>query len=1253
MVVMSKEACSFSGSAVRPTFGVLHTWPGVKNAEYEVIQRIIRASENIGVNVLIVDNDGYVVDTGEHQELDRGRQITRSDCSFVLSLHFESPRLLDIFTYAALWNPLDFYGFFGYNRAIEKLASHNDVLSCRSDVADAHAANLFSSLGRDVQLPVPTFYHTVPGPYLEPKVTADSRLFYIGINWERISGTKGRHHDLLECLDDEGLIRIYGPEEFQGVRPWGGFKCYEGSIPFDGRSVLEKINAAGICLVLSSQSHQQSGIMSSRLFEALAAGAVIICNPHPLIEKYFSDCVYVIDDDVTPMELSSRIRDLVLGIRKDPAVALERAQTAQARFIQDGFGLEHCLNALFEGHSQRVANFEKQHFSTEATKVSVLLIYPGFDIEVLEKMIANVRRQRGVEINLIVMCDTSLQDRFLARIEVACLGDRLKATILHETICETKPNQPAGILRANRTNPMFAKALDLLEGDFFCIMQADDVWFEDHLTTLARTLQNHQDATFACSGRVTETVAARGRKLRHLDSLPLKDFGRLLEVSYPRDVGRFLYRASLLQQLSSAIRGVLPTLDGQEHRLLNVWAALGSLPAQSNYATYLHDEAMNLAVHTPYFPLQTQIEVIRDTVRGRSDWLLKLASTRQYERSEAELQISPRVRFDRFPRIDRGRMCTPDDVRVTEFHSSSGDGFWMDGLESVLRFELEMDTPENWLVLLCSGRNADGVEQRVSVVLNGQSIGSATVSERLQKVYFQIPQNCVRGSSLHRLELKLAHAKPVFDSFGKKIDSRKLGLNLRAFGIVDKRPALRMQLDQIYEGHTHGDEILSASTGFFHFEASAAWIDGITASIELELTAPRGQRWLSLTAAGRRSEVGRLQNCQVSLADKTLGTIELDKRFERFYLEIPDTVEGHVQLKFEAAHAEPVRDRDGAVIDARKLGVRIKSLGVVTKRIDRQLQAGRIYNLADQSAEFNNANVGFFSVENGSAWIDGLSASITFNLLPQSDSARRNLILVASGRNSTLIGASQKCTLWMNGTELAQLDLSEGFRRYIVPLPSSVAPGELQLGLQCAHAEPVTDENGIVIDRRNLGLRMQACGIIAEQPHTGLPAGKIFWFDRDNDQMARSTAGFLEVEDGAAWVDGSYASVNLELGLPVEKRRFQLVAAGRPSNGNDSPQLLTVSINGTIIGQIKLTEKFGRFHLPIPDTIVAPFARLDLTAAHAEPYLDRNGNVVDRRKLGVRVKALGISDDILTGRMQPKDWLKTILSTVNGARNVG
>jgi len=946
MDIKSVQSNNLPRPGSRPCFAVFHTWPGIKNAEYEIIQRIIQAAENIGVEVYVVDNDGYLVDSDESESGQPSKRIGRDDCEFVLSLHFESPRLLDLYSYAALWNPIDFYAAFGYHRSIEKLASHNDVVSCRSDVADAHAASLFGNLRRGFERPAPVFFHTVPSPYLEPNVTEQSKLFYIGINWERISGKKGRHHDLLESLDNDDLIQIHGPETFEGVRPWEGFKCYGGSIPFDGRSVLEKINAAGICLVLSSTSHQQSGIMSSRLFEALAAGAVIICNPHPLIEKHFADCVYVVDDEVTPLELSKRIRELVLEIRKSPSIALERARRAQARFRENGFGLEHCLSSLFAAHPQRKASFEKQHFSTAAARTAVLLNYPGLDIDVLEAMIANVRQQRGIAIDLIVMCDTSLHERSGPRIAAACQAENLSATIIHERICRIGSAQPNRRLRATRTNPLFAKALDLVKADFFCTMQADDVWFEDHLTTLARTLQDHPEALLACSGRITETRGRSGKRNRHLDNLSMKDFSSLLDTSLARDVGRYLYRSALLRQLPKTVRDILPVLDGQEHRLLNLWASMGALPAQSNYATYVHDEDMNAAVHTPYFPLATQIELIRDTVRGNSEWLMKLSNVRQWERTENELHITPRVRFDRFPKLEKGHIYQLEEARLSGFHPPSGDGTWMDGTAGIVRFEMDVIDTENWLVVACSGRNSEitGDKQRLSVVLNGKSLGSETISERMQRVYFKIDPDCFFATSLMRLEFKVAHAELIHDDAGKILDARKLGFKLRGFGVIGERPSLRLQLDEPHQFGAGGDEVMAASQGFFGVEDDALWIDGLNASIGLEVDTGGKTCWLSLVAAGRRSAAtGDDQTCTVALDGTVLGTVRLDESFGQYFLEIPATVpSGIVRLALTAAHAEPVLDDNGKTVDSRRLGVRIKAVGIVTEELGSQLQSGRI-----------------------------------------------------------------------------------------------------------------------------------------------------------------------------------------------------------------------------------------------------------------------------------------------------------------------
>ena len=352
-------------------FAIIHTWPELKNAEYEVLQRVLAAAENVNRPVIVVDNDGLIIWASPALNVALGEQIDRDMVEFAISLHFESPRKVDVYSYYALWQPLSFYFDFGYEKSVDRFLSHNDIMSCDSDIADAHALNLYASCGRMPRMPLPRLFHAVPQPYLEPRITADSRMFYIGINWERIGRPKGRFHDTLVALDGKGLISIYGPEKMFGVAPWEGFKSYEGELPFDGRSVKSAINRAGICLTLSSAAHRETGIMSNRLFEGFGGGAAVIATPNPLIDKHFADCVYLVDDSRGEAVLGQQVLEAVREIRNDTAEATRRTLEGQRR-MREICSLEGSIERLYQHHPARVAHYQ-QTCLAEA-EVAVVLV---------------------------------------------------------------------------------------------------------------------------------------------------------------------------------------------------------------------------------------------------------------------------------------------------------------------------------------------------------------------------------------------------------------------------------------------------------------------------------------------------------------------------------------------------------------------------------------------------------------------------------------------------------------------------------------------------------------------------------------------------------------------------------------------------------------------------------------------------------------------------------------------------------------
>ena len=275
---------------------VVQMWPEIKAAEDEVIVRIENTCKKIGIEVILIKTDGTLVESPE-------KQITQNDVDFVIHLHFETPKTYDAFSFVALWNPLQFYFDWGYRKYSNNIRTHDDFLSCDSPWADDHIKRMILN---DASHFKPKFYlfHSLSTPICNPSL-GKQKLFYVGINWERLGKSKGRHQELLESLDKSGELIIYGPKKFQGVNVWNGFKSYAGPLPFDGESVIHAIHEAGITLVLSSQAHKESELMSSRLFEGLAAGSVIIADENKFAHIHLVDTIlYIKTEGVTSKEIT-------------------------------------------------------------------------------------------------------------------------------------------------------------------------------------------------------------------------------------------------------------------------------------------------------------------------------------------------------------------------------------------------------------------------------------------------------------------------------------------------------------------------------------------------------------------------------------------------------------------------------------------------------------------------------------------------------------------------------------------------------------------------------------------------------------------------------------------------------------------------------------------------------------------------------------------------------------------------------------
>lgn len=534
------------GSRLHGKFAVIKLWPGLKTAEDECIARLKLAAQSLGLECLEVDSFARLMERPY-------TQLTQDDVDFVLSLHFETPKRYDIFSFVALWNPLQFFHEWGYRRFTRNLLTHDDFLSCASPWADDQVRRLLASDPMR-EPPELRLYHSLSEPILSPTI-GEGKLFYAGINWERITNKPQRHGELLRLLDEAGDLRIYGPKRFQEVEVWSGYKSYAGPIPFDGVSMIHLIHKAGISLVLSSEAHRQSELMSSRLFESLAAGAVIICDENAWGRRYFGKTLLYVDTSGDAEDVHAEIQSHLQWIRAEPEKARELAGAAQDIFRKE-FSLDLCLRNIYRelpARKARLAGLRAPARPEE--KISVLFLMPEFEPAVLDQHVKSCLAQQGAAIRPILVVDERDFGIFGARIR-AKLGE-LSLPVKVETLKFRECHADGRFKSRMRLGQVLQQAIqDLAQDDYFCIVGPHEQLFSDHLSSLLHVLQDNPAAGSAWADILYK------HKSGGTDYADLAGEPAIQRVSdeTPISMARFLFRKSALPRDLSATLSYLDSL---------------------------------------------------------------------------------------------------------------------------------------------------------------------------------------------------------------------------------------------------------------------------------------------------------------------------------------------------------------------------------------------------------------------------------------------------------------------------------------------------------------------------------------------------------------------------------------------------------------------------------------------------------------------------------------------------------------------
>ena len=932
-------------NSMRNAFAIIHTWPELRNAEYEVLQRVLTAARAVGKSTVVIDDNAKILWAIPELGMVTGDQLQAESVDFMLSLHFLSPRILDVYTYITLWQPIDFYHTFGYQKSIDSVTSHNDLISCDSDLADHHGMNLLTGVGRAPLRPLPKMFHAMPEPFLQPKIDGESRLFYIGINWERLGSSKGRFHDALATLDRKGLTDIYGPEQVHGVAVWEGFQTYRGELPFDGESVKNAINQSGVCLALSSISHKNAGIMSNRLFEGLAGGAAIIATANPLIDKYFREIVYQVDDSRGEDILCQQIISALREIRGNPDEAKRRVLEGQ-RILRESCSLEKSIENLFAVTPERQTHHDATCLAQ--ADVSVILTYAGENEKHLIDYIQQYKKQKRSNIRLHVICSKRFAERFQADCNAVTDG-AIEAIVLHGIRLDTQAPIFDGVSPAReRAGQATLEILRTINTPYFAFARLDESIFCDHYASLAKAIESTPKALAACSGMIHSERGLDKVEKRSLHSARFVDFDTIVLVDGVGQVGRFLYSSELLRQDFDEL---LPILDDEAHSYFRLAAYLSGPLAQTGYATYVQNLWAADALLPPVEPAGHQRQYIRDLFARDARWLDKLSNGGRIPEFVYAYSPGAPVRWnDRPPQhimtlapLGRAmKTCAGGEglrYLVAGFSAPENDQVWLAASQGVIEFSIpDSDTPqlEDYSVVLrASGRAslATGRPQHCTIAVNGMVIGYVKIPEELSDIDIRLPTQLLKKSRKFRLELTPDHHDKVYDSQGNVLDARDLSIRLVSMTInIEYTQAMpAFEVNKIYKTTKNEFGATCLLSNFHTPEVALTWVSGTQGVLQFTLPAPPRSPQLRMQLCGRTSlETGNPQSATLIVNNRQFGPFTLDVHPTAVTIDLPPALLENMSVKIaiRASHAEAVYNDAHEIIDNRLLGVAICEVGL-------------------------------------------------------------------------------------------------------------------------------------------------------------------------------------------------------------------------------------------------------------------------------------------------------------------------------------
>ena len=500
-------------------------YAGQDVAETEFARRIQEAARRLGWDAA---------------EVGSSIEIKRFKPDFVVALHFRTPKLTQYPTYGSMVTPPSFFA--DDDQFIKNILSYDTYL-CSSEHIKSWLKDILYLTQKNYFF-VPWYTTCQLVPYRAPQIEVP-RLFYAGTNWDG-----PRFGELFARLDTEPFLEIYGPKS-----AWTHIKhSYRGVLPFDGVTILNALNTAGVGLCLHRKEHRDAATPSSRIFEIAASGAVAICQEHPFIKNVFQDSVLYLECTDDAQRLAGQISKYMQWIADNPEGALRLSRRAYDIFAQN-YTLEKLLADLVPRHQELVAakkfmpNRSPKALGKKSAQFIVRVGNRG--AEYVQRALDSISCQSYSQVGAIIVQYNDVPN--LPQI-VKKYDQQLPISLVHSSFTGSRSTQLWDGLKA-------------VSSEYFGVLDDDDVIHPNHVSLLVQLLDRFTDCGVAYSGaiRIWESDAAP-RPSAESPSEPAEltyfepfDLGRLVVLDNYITSNAILARSSLLKDLGDDPR--LPLLE--------------------------------------------------------------------------------------------------------------------------------------------------------------------------------------------------------------------------------------------------------------------------------------------------------------------------------------------------------------------------------------------------------------------------------------------------------------------------------------------------------------------------------------------------------------------------------------------------------------------------------------------------------------------------------------------------------------------